>query len=100
MPTSLRYRCVLCPNTDDAETDRRSATVLATLQDACTHLVDYHRIDPALLQHVTDGAPISIRIGSLRQATKPWKLPKYGAVIETYHQDEPGTISDNDPLLP
>ncbi len=100
MPTSLRYRCVLCPNTDDHETDRRNATVLATLQDACTHLVDYHRIDPELLQHVTDRAPISIRIGSLRQTATPWKLPKYAAVIESYHQDAPGTISDTDTLSP
>ncbi len=96
MSVYLSYRCMLCPNTYDDETDTRNATTFVTLEEACTHLVAYHHIDPELLQQVKAGSPISIRIGSLNQTAHPWKLPKYGEVIEVYHEDIPEQRSDDE----
>ena len=73
-----------------------TAATFDHLVDARTHLVDYHRIDPALLFQVEMKAPISLRIGSQPSPTKPWALPKYGVVIEPYHHHLPAEIAGDE----
>ncbi len=76
--------------------DEPNVATFDQLVDARTHLVDYHRIDPALLFQVEMNAPISLRIGSQPSPTKPWALPKYGVVIEPYHHHLPAEIAGDE----